>query len=56
MNRRKWPITIMQVGESFVAQNPPKRFAAYVAQQAMRCGKKFKTRRVEGGRFVQRVA
>lgn len=56
MKRRRWPLTTLPVGQAFVAEKPPKHFNAFVHHYAARSGKAFRTRRVENGREVRRVA
>lgn len=56
MSARKWPLSTLPVGESFVAEKPPRNFISYVHHHGLRFGKKFKTKRVDNGREVRRIA
>ena len=56
MSARKYPLSTLPVGKAFVAEKPPKNFTAYVHHYGAKVGKAFRTRRVESGREVRRVA
>ena len=56
MSARKWPIYTMEVGEAFLAVNPPKRFLNTIGRYQARSGKVFRTRIVGISREVLRVA
>lgn len=52
----KYPLRDMQAGEARVIENPPRTFARYVFKKGVDYGMKFRTRQVEGGRLVRRIA
>lgn len=56
MSARRWKFYDLPVGGVEVAVNPPKRFVTTVHRYATQVGKKFRTRRVECGREVRRIA
>lgn len=56
MSARKWPIYTMEPGAVVVVQNPPRCFADKVSKYARETGKKFRTRRIDNGRRVERVS
>ena len=52
----KYPLRSMRPGDARVIMNPPRCFVFYVHKKGAEYGMKFRTRAVEGGRLVRRVA
>lgn len=56
MSARRWPIYTMQVGDWFIAENPPSSLARKVSKYGRETGKRFKTKQKGNVREVRRVA